>query len=44
MHKKAWLTAMDWLVVSMALFGYLFRMEFGKSSVKAVQMYLKAKS
>jgi hypothetical protein len=39
MGNKAWLTAVDWLVASLALFDYLLGTEFVRSSVQAVQMY-----
>ena len=39
MDNKAWLTAVDWLVTSMAFVRYLLGTEFVQSSVKAVQMY-----
>jgi hypothetical protein len=41
MDIKAWLTAVDWLVTSIAFVGYLWRTEFVQSSMKAVQMYTK---
>jgi hypothetical protein len=44
MDNKAWPTAVDWLVTSMAFVGYLMGTEFVQSSVKAVQMYRESET
>jgi len=42
--RPGWLTAVDWLVISMAFVCYLLGTEFVQSSVQSVQMYMESET